>query len=294
MTERMEKRIISDSLIEEYCSWMYGNEKSGGTIKKYSYYLNLFKEFLNDGEVEKEKVLLWKSQLRDYLAPVTVNTALAAINGFFKYKGWGECMTRFIKIKKNIFCPEKKELSREEYVRLVKTARDTGNERLELLIQTLCSTGIRISELRYITVEAVEKGMMQVDCKGRVRTVFLTEGLCDMLKIYAGKLHITTGMIFITRGGKPLDRSNIWRDMKKLGFGAKVEWEKIYPHNLRHLFARTYYNQEKDLNKLSDILGHSDINTTRIYTMESGQNHLRQIEKMNLLVGNYNGISLLL
>ena len=185
-------------------------------------------------------------------------------------------------------------MSKIEYTRLVRTALNKGNIRLALLIQTICSTGIRVSELPFITVEAAVKGKAEVDCKGKVRTVFLTRQLSQMLIRYAKEKHIESGMIFITRNGAALDRSNIWRDMKALGLEAGVAREKIYPHNLRHLFARSYYDSEKDLSRLADILGHSSVDTTRIYTMESGYNHIRQLENLRLLIGVDNRIPLLL
>ncbi|CAK7045173.1 MAG: Tyrosine recombinase XerD [Bacteroides rodentium] len=177
---------------------------------------------------------------------------------------------------------------------MVEAARKDGNERLCLLIQTLCSTGIRISELSYITVTAVEKQIVQVDCKGKVRTIFLTRQLCRLLKEYAETRKIQSGTIFVTRSGKPMDRSNIWREMKKIGKKAGINPQKIFPHNLRHLFARVYYSQERDLLRLSDILGHSSVNITRIYTMESGENHVRQLERMGLLIEHYNRRGILL
>ena len=290
----MPKKIISDALIEDYCRWMYENEMSTGTIKKYHYYLNLFRAFLNGSAVDKKKVIIWKEELREEYSPVTANGALAALNGFFRHCGWKGCTAKFIKIKQRIFCPKQRELSREEYTKLVAAARQEGNERLCLLLQTVCSTGIRISELSYITVSAVERQIAEVDCKGKVRTVFLTDKLCGLLREYARKMDIRSGMIFITRSGKPMDRSNIWREMKKIGVKAGVSPDKVFPHNLRHLFARVYYSQEQDLVKLADILGHSSVNTTRIYTMESGENHMRQLEKMGLLIDRYNRIPLLL
>ena len=239
-------------------------------------------------------VLQWKEELKNRFSPGTVNGALAALNGLFRYCGWKDLQVRFLKVGHQMFCPFKKELTKNEYVRLVKTARNRGDERLALLLQTVCSTGIRISELPGITVEAVRAKAASVECKGKIRTVFLPEALCVLLERYAKAREITSGPVFITRRGKPVDRSNVWRDMKKLAEEAQVDAEKIFPHNLRHLFARMYYNQEKDLLRLSDILGHSDINTTRIYTMESGTNHIRQLEKLDLVVERYNGISLLL
>lgn len=290
----MLKRAIAGKTIEEYCLWLQHNEMSQGTIYKYRYYLNQFEQFMDGAAVTKERVLIWKETLKKNLSPVTVNGALAAINGFFRYVGWDDCLVKFIKVKQQVFCSGQKEMKREEYLQLVEAARKDGNERLCLLIQTLCSTGIRISELSYITVTAVEKQIVQVDCKGKVRTIFLTRQLCRLLKEYAEKRKIRSGPIFVTRSGKPMDRSNIWREMKKIGKKAGINPQKIFPHNLRHLFARVYYNQERDLLRLSDILGHSSVNTTRIYTMESGENHVRQLERMGLLIEHYNRIPLLL
>jgi len=249
---------------------------------------------VNGRQVSKENVILWKEELKERFSPVTANSALAALNGFLRWAGWEDCTVRLIKVKQRVFCSRQRELSREEYKRLVNVARSEGNERLSLLLQTVCSTGIRISELNYITVNAVDKQIAEVDCKGKVRTVFLTDGLCRLLKAYARKMNIVSGMIFVTRNGRPLDRSNIWREMKRISHKAGVNPDKVFPHNLRHLFARVYYSQEKDLVRLADILGHSSVNTTRIYTMESGENHLRQLEKMDLLIDRYNRIPLLL
>ena len=281
-------------MINDYCQWLAENEKSCETIKKYRYYLQCFWGYSSGKEIAKTMILIWKEQLKKSLAPVTVNAVLAALNGFFKYMGWTDLTAHYLKIKKNVFCPEQKELHRDEYERLVRAAIKLKNKRLALLLQTVCATGIRISELKFITVEAVENKRALVECKGGIRTVFLPSELCRRLKIYARKKHISEGMIFITRTGRALDRSNIWREMKRLSSVANVCAEKIFPHNLRHLFARTYYNQEKDLSRLADILGHSNVNTTKIYTIESGESHLRQIERLKLMISENNGISLLL
>ncbi|WP_276948374.1 tyrosine-type recombinase/integrase [Enterocloster lavalensis] len=289
-----QKRIITTQKIDDYCLWLDRCERSRETIQKYEYYLTRFKEFMDCRPVDKEMVILWKSVLRENLAPVTVNGALAALNGFFKYCDWQDCRARFLKISKNTFYPESRELTKKEYLRLVRTAADQGNERLSLLLETICSSGIRVSELPFITVAALCKGQAEVECKGRIRTVLLTKRLCKILLDYAARKGIESGMIFVTRSGKALDRSNIWREMKALGLKANVDREKIFPHNLRHLFARTYYAMTKDLSKLADILGHKDINTTRIYTIESGSRHRKQLESMRLIVTPYNAISILL
>lgn len=290
----IKNQIITDTLIEEHCNWLHSCEKSMDTIQRYKYYLQQFNQYMSGKCVTKKDVIIWKGILREKWAPVTVNGALAALNGFFSYYKWLDCKTKYFKITHNVFCPEDRELTKDEYKRLVKTAHDKGNERMSLLLQTICSTGIRVSELSYITVEAAYNGKAEVECKGRIRTVFMTKQLCLLLKKYAEKHHIISGMIFVTRNGKALDRSNIWRDMKKISEAAKVMSKKVFPHNLRHLFARSYYDQEKDLSRLADILGHSSVNTTRIYTMESGYNHMRQLEKLKLLFDFDNRIPLLL
>lgn len=292
--KKNENRILTDQIIREYCVWLDQSERSKETIQRYAYVLTQFMDFTAGRPVSKNMVILWKAILRERLAPVTVNGALAALNGFFRYSRWNDCRIRFLKISKCTFCPECRELSKQEFQRLVKTALAQGNHRLALLLETVCTSGIRVSELPFITVAAIRKGQAEVDCKGRIRTVLLTKQLCRLLKEYADQRNIKDGMIFVTRSGKAMDRSNIWREMKKLGIEAKVGREKIFPHNLRHLFARTYYEMTKDLSKLADILGHRDINTTRIYTIESGSKHRKQLEKMGLIERPYNEISLLL
>ena len=211
-------------------------------------------------------------------------SALAAVNGFLRFMGWGELTVRFLKIQKALFCDERRELTRADYVRLVNTARRKRKERLSLVLQTICATGIRVSELREITAEAVASGRAEIANKGKRRSIFLSEKLCRLLKSYLKRNGITAGPVFVTRSGRPLDRSNIWRDMKVLCKSAGVKPDKVFPHNLRHLFARTFYNQEKDLYRLADILGDTSVNTTRIYTAESGLIHARQMERMGLIV----------
>ncbi len=289
---RENDRILSDSLLENYKAWLKESEKSTRTVQKYGYYLNLFQSFLGGEQVTKQRVLCWKEELKERFSPGTVNGALAALNGLFRFCGWEDLQVRFLKVGRQTFCQARRELTRNEYIRLVRAARNEGDERLALVLQTICSTGIRISELSGITVEAVRARAAKIECKGKIRTVFLPTELCQLLNFYAQKMQICAGPVFVTRRGKPLDRSNVWRDMKKLSEKARVDQEKIFPHNLRHLFARMYYSQEKDLLRLADILGHSDINTTRVYTIESGENHIRQLEQLGLVVEQYNRISL--
>ena len=217
-------------------------------------------------------------------APSTVNSMLAAANGFFRFMGWQQLLMKPLAIQKSLFSDERRELTREEYASLVRAAEQAGNRRLSLVIQTICGTGIRVSELEAITVEAVRTGRAEVCNKGKRRTVFLPGKLRKLLEKYLKTQNRTSGPVFVTRTGRPLNRSNIWRDMKALCESAGVEPSKVFPHNLRHLFARTYYSLEKDLSRLADILGHSSVNTTRIYTAESGAVHARQVERLGLVV----------
>ena len=288
------KRNITPQLIMHYCQWLEECEKSSHTIMRYKFHLGNFLEYIKDANLCKAMVLEWKEQLKMHLSPVTVNAALAALNGLFKFCGWQDLVVRYLRVRKTTFCPEQRELKIQEYERLVRTAMNQNNERLALILQTICATGIRISELQYITVETLERKYAQVECKGGIRTVFLPTELCEKLKRYVKKKQILGGMIFITRTGRAVDRSNIWREMKRLSEAANVWAEKIFPHNLRHLFARTYYEKEKDISRLADILGHSNVNTTKIYTIESGENHRKQIEGLKLVLSDYNEISLLL
>ena len=206
---------------------------------------------------------------------------LAAVNKFLDFIGASELKVKRLKIQRNMFINEQKELTKQEYYRLIKAAQQQSNKRLNLILQTICSTGIRISELKYITKEAINNGRAEINCKGKLRVIFLPKDLCKKLKQYSISKNIKTGSVFITKNGNELDRSNIWRDMKKLCEYAKVAPEKVFPHNLRHLFARMFYAIEQDIVKLADILGHSSINTTRIYTASSGREHQEKIEKLS-------------
>ena len=208
---------------------------------------------------------------------------LSSLNSFFVFLERHDCRVKTLKIQKQIFAPLERELTRAEYERLLSTAQTLHKQRLYLLMQTVCSTGIRISELHFITVSALYRETAEIRCKGKIRQVFLPKKLCRILLRYAKEQNIRSGPVFVTRGGKPLDRSNVWSEMKKLCEHAGVSKEKVFPHNLRHLFARTYYAQQKDIVRLADVLGHSNINTTRIYTMETGEEHRKQLEKLGLL-----------
>ena len=233
----------------------------------------------------KESVISYKNKLiSDNYAVRSINSMLASLNGLFSFLGWGDLKVKSIKLQRQIYCPEEKELTKAEYMRLVNTAKQKGNERLNLLIQTICGTGIRVSELEYITVESVKCGEAVVSLKGKTRSVFIVRELQKKLLRYAAEQKITSGAIFITRSGKPMSRTNIWREMKSLCEQSGVNPQKVFPHNLRHLFARTFYGIEKDIAKLADILGHSSINTTRIYIITTGNEHRQRMENMRLVI----------
>lgn len=259
-------------------------ERSQYTIDKYIHDTRIFLEFVNNRNINKELVIEFKSFLGERYATSSANSMLAAVNKFLQFIGFTNLRVKPFKIQRVLFVSEEKELCRDEYICLLEAAKRQKNERLMLIVETICATGIRVSELKFITVESVSAGRAEIKCKGKFRTVFLPPKLCKLLKKYIQKQKITAGAVFITRNGKQLDRSNIWRDMKKLCSLTSVSPQKVFPHNLRHLFARTYYSLEKDLSRLADILGHSNINTTRIYTIESGHIHARQIERLNLVI----------
>ena len=264
-------------LLIDFEQKLIDEEKSSATVEKYLRDVRCFFAFLNEKEITKENVREYKSMLIKKYAPASTNSMLTALNVFLKFAGYYECQVKLLKIQKQIFINEEKELTKAEYQRLLQAA---GGGRLSLIMQTICATGIRVSELEYITVEAVKRGKGIVDCKNKIRCIFIPKILQRKLKEYIHKKKIKSGSVFLTKNGKTLNRSNIWRDMKQLCKKANVSPEKVFPHNLRHLFARTFYMVEKDIVKLADLLGHSSINTTRIYMMESGKNHQNRIERV--------------
>lgn len=279
-------RRISAEAIELFERYLREEEKSAATIEKYLRDVRAFVRWVAGKglKVEKSAVVVYKAQLCEGYATSSVNSALSSLNAFFSFLGWHELKIRTLKCQRRIFASEERELTKVEYERLLLAARNRKNERLYLLMQTVCATGIRISELRFITVAAVETGRAEITCKGKHRNVFLPSKLCKVLKRYSQSRKIKSGPVFVTKHGNPLDRSNIWSEMKKLCADAGVSEKKVFPHNLRHLFARTYYTVRKDIVRLADLLGHSSVNTTRIYTMESGEVHRRQIEHLGLLL----------
>lgn len=274
---------ITEKLIENFRNHLINEEKSDATLEKYIRDICAFLSWLCGRGVDKRTVLEYKAYLIENYKPASVNSILSSLNSFFIYNEWYDCKVKNLKIQKQIFASKDRELTKSEYERLLDAAKSKKNERLYLLMQTICSTGIRVSELRFVTVSAVNAGVANINCKGKLRQVFLPKALCKVLTRYIREQKITSGSVFVSRTGKPLDRSNIWSDMKKICESAGVSKDKVFPHNLRHLFARTYYSLQKDIVRLADILGHSSVNTTRIYTMETGEVHMRQIEKMGLL-----------
>ena len=277
-------RLDKTGLVRDYENYLVEEERSRNTITKYMRDLKSYFIFLQGEAVTKESLVCWKEKLTQTYLPASVNSMLAAVNGFLEWAGYPQYRVKPLKIQREIFTKPEKELSKEEYIRLVKAAEEKQNCRLALILQTICATGIRDSELQFITLETARTGRTVVDCKGKKRTVFLPGALSRALQEYCREHGIKVGVVFRTKNRKPLDRSNIWRDMKNLCCSAGVEPEKVFPHNLRHLFARTYYHMEKDLSRLADLLGHSNVTTTRIYTMESGLEHAKQVERMGLVV----------
>ncbi len=259
-------------------------EKSAATVEKYTRDCGQFLKFLNGTPLTKEAVLKYKQHLKMSYTPKSANSKLASINCLFAFLGRHDLKVKSLKLQQKVFCPEERELSRAEYTRLCRAAERRQNERLSLILQTICGTGIRVSELKYITVEAVRRGEAVVSCKTKTRSVFIVKELKQKLLRYAKKRNIESGMIFVTKTGRAINRSNIWREMKALCRDANVNPEKVFPHNLRHLFARVFYEIEKDIAKLADILGHSSINTTRIYIISTGREHRRRMERMHLIL----------
>lgn len=289
MTDQEESvHLLKENMPEWFYLTLLEEEKSDATIEKYMRDVKSFFRYVAgrspDGQVTKELVIRYKKQLQNTYAVSSVNSMLASLNHFFKYMGWYDCVVKSMKIQKSTFRAGERELTKEEYFRLLEAAKHKKNERLYCLLQTLCATGIRVSELRFITVKALRNGRAQVSMKNKTRTVLLPPSLCRLLKKYVQKRGITTGSIFITRSGRPLDRSNILHDMKKLCRAARVAEGKVFPHNLRHLFACTYYRMKKDIAHLADLLGHSNINTTRIYTLTSGREEARQLSRLGLVM----------
>ena len=280
----MEGRVITAKMIAEFKEHLILEERSVATIQKYIRDVKAFMVYAQNSTITKEFVIAYKKYLQENYEVRSVNSMLASINSFFSFFGWNDLKVKSLKLQQQVFCPVEKELTKAEYTRLCRTAERKHNVRLNLILQTICGTGIRVSELQYITVEAVKLGEAVVNCKAKTRSVFIVKELRQKLLRYAAEQNIKSGMIFVTRTGKPISRTNIWREMKALCVEANVSPEKVFPHNLRHLFARVFYGIEKDIAKLADILGHSSIDTTRIYIISTGTEHRQRMENMRLII----------
>lgn len=280
----MKGRFITAKKIAEFKEHLILEERSEITVEKYIRDVKAFSAYTQNSIITKETVISYKKHLQENYAVRSVNSMLASINSLFAFLNWHDLKVKSLKLQQQVFCPEEKELTKAEYARLCRTAERKHNERLNLILQTICGTGIRVSELQYITVEAAKNGEAVVNCKAKTRSVFIVKELKQKLLRYAAEHNIQGGMIFVTRTGKPISRTNIWREMKALCEEANVNPQKVFPHNLRHLFARVFYRIEKDIAKLADILGHSSINTTRIYIISTGTEHRQRMESMRLIL----------
>ena len=293
MEERKNMNFITDEVLNRYEQYLKEEERSRATVEKYLRDVKKFREYLCSlGEHESDKnqfdkkiVLEYKQYLNEHYKTTSANSMLAAVNSFLEYLGCGEYKVKLFKIQHIQFSEPEKELTEKDYGRLVQAAERKGDNRMSMLLQTIGSTGIRISELRFITVESLEHGRAEIYNKGKSRIALLPAELMKLLKKYCRRVGITGGSIFITRNGRPMDRSNINKKMKELGREAGVDEKKVFPHNFRHLFARTFYRMEKDVVRLMDLLGHSNINTTRIYTVDTESQPRRQLSRMHLVYG---------
>jgi len=280
----MEYRTSTVEQIREFSRYLREEERETATIDKYSRDVKDFFIWLKDREISRERIAEWKQHLRRVgRKPVTINGKLSALNKFFSFLGRNDCRIKYLKIQRRLFRSTEKQLSKQEYIRLMETAHSLGRERLALLMETICATGIRVSEVKYITAEAIRAGRTEIALKGKIRTILLPGKLCRKLKKYAGKRKIVSGEVFLTRNGKGMSRRQIWAEMKSLCEKAGVAPSKVFPHNLRHLFARTFYRVCRDVAKLADVLGHSSIETTRLYLISTEAEHVRQMERMGLI-----------
>lgn len=277
------EHTITRADIEQYCRSLLLEERAAGTVAKYRRDLAAFAAFLSGRSVTRESAANWKASLQERgYAPATINAMLSAVNSFFRFMGW-RIKLKFLKIQRQLFRDPARELGRAEYTRLLTAARERGQERLALIMETLCATGIRISELRYITAEAARKGRTTIALKGKIRTILLPGKLCRKLLKYTKKHRLASGEIFRTKNDKSISRRQIWFEMKRLCKAAEVAPGKVFPHNFRHLFATTFYRACRDIARLADLLGHSSIETTRIYLTVSGAEQARQLDLLGLV-----------
>lgn len=280
----MGKYQLERDKIRQFISHLRRLEYTEGSIEKYRRDLELFRGWLGERRDVRAAAAAWKEHLLESgYRPETVNGKLSAVNKFFAFLGWPECRVKYLRIQRRLFRNTERELGKEEYLRLLETAEGLGKQRLGLLMETICATGIRVSEVKYITVEAVQAGRAEISLKGKIRTILIPNKLCRKLQKYARQQKTVSGEIFLTRNGKGLTRRQIWAEMKALSRQAGVAATKVFPHNLRHLFARTFYRSSRDVARLADVLGHSSIETTRIYLISTGVEHARQLERLGLI-----------
>ena len=278
-----ERKILTEQLMA-FAKYLRQAERSAGTIENYVRHIRAFAAWLAGGAVTKEAAAGWKAHLMSAgYAPATINAMLGSLNRFLAFMDWPECHAKALRLQRRLFRDDSRDLNQGEYDRLVATAHAQGRERLVLLMEAICATGIRVSEVRYLTVEAAQKGRAEIALKGKIRTILIPGKLRRKLLKYARKNKTVSGEIFLTRNGKPMSRKQIWAEMKALCKAAGVAPSKVFPHNLRHLFARTFYKVCRDVAKLADVLGHSSIETTRIYLISTGAEHERQLERLGLV-----------
>ena len=280
----MEPRKITEETLAAFARQLGEEERSPATLEKYLREVRQFAAFLGGREVTRELAAAWREELSAHQSPATVNGKLTALDRLLAFLGWEDCRVKHLRVQRQLFRDSARELSREEYARLVETARRLGRGRLSLLMETICATGIRVSEVHYITAEAVREGRTEIALKGKIRTILLPGKLCRKLEKYARQKKITSGELFLTRSGRPMSRKQIWAEMKGVCRAAGVAPSKVFPHNLRHLFARCFYRVSRDVAKLADVLGHSSIETTRIYLLTSGAEHQRQLDRLGLVL----------
>ncbi|MEE0509624.1 MAG: tyrosine-type recombinase/integrase [Peptococcaceae bacterium] len=281
----MENRCLVPAQLRHYRAVLEAASRSRGTIDQYMRALRTFARWLDGAPVSQQRVSRWADALlEEGYAPITVNAMLAALNGFFRWQGWEDCRCRYLRVQRRLFRPAERDLSRDDYARLVRAAHRTGNHRLALLMEAICGTGIRVSEVKALTVEAAKQGRADIHLKGKIRTILIPSKLCQKLLRYARAHKIAAGEIFLASNGASLSRCRIWLEMKRLAKAANVAPSKVFPHNLRHLFATVYYQTYKDLSRLADVLGHSSIETTRIYLVTSGSECLHQLDRLQLVL----------
>ena len=281
----MKKKLqLTEQAFDQFETYLRHDEREESTIEAYLRSLTRFAEWADGRTITKELAMDWKTALAEAgYRPISVNAMLAAVNKFFTCMGREDCKVKYLKLQRQMFRKSEKDLSKEEYQRLVQAAHEKGDLRMELILETICATGIRVGELKYITVEAIRAGVAEIALKGKIRTILLPHRLCRKLQKYAKQQKIASGKIFLTQDGLPVSRQSIWTRMKALCEAAGVERSKVFPHNLRSLFARSFYGSCHDVVRLADVLGHSSIETTRIYLMSTGKEYLRQLDKLGLV-----------